>query len=230
MTAPTVEEIIARSTGRGADAVLVMAKLCNLPHEHWARLLPMLFARQPNVAGWQLLLHYMWRDSSASVVLAARNDRATLTDWFAYADFRSLRTAFMSECVAPDYPAVQTLFRGGQGSARELALGYSWTPLLAEALHYSDRRRVRRGLPVVIKRQVRAEEISLRLAGPSFETVVIEPGEFAPVALAPQERAKLLKKYISLEAKGDAENARRRALPENEKLSLLLDGYEEGET
>lgn len=226
MKAPTVEEIKWIVAGPGREAVLGMVKLCNMPKEHWGRMLPMLFELGPNRTGWQYMLHWCWRESSSAVVEAARANRATLREWFVYADFRSCRLPYLLRVINTKYKPSERMYRGGQGTAEELAQGFSWTPSLSEAVHYAYLRQLRHGPPVIISRTIYRDEIMMQVYGATAETVVIEPGFEDVVTLGERE----IKAHSSIIAarygKGEKRNEKVTALSEDEKLRRLLAGYE----
>lgn len=169
--------------------------VARLPQTVWRELLPLIHRAKPNAAGWQLALVSGWTISSATVVASTEGDVRLLRAYFETADFRRLHLPYLRS-VINERPRARTYYRGGQGTADELALGYSWTPHLDEASHYSHERIVRSGEPVIIRRHVHADEIVLQLRGAvAGETVVLSHRHDGVVEISPMQRERLARRW-----------------------------------
>jgi len=193
----------------------------HMPRHIWRELLPVVHRARPNPAGWQLCLATAWTLSSSTVVASVQGDERLLRAYFEMANFSRLRLPYLRR-VINEQPRERVYYRGGQGSADELARGYSWTAHLDEAAHYAHDRPVRPGPPVIIRRHVRADEVALQLRGPAGgETVVLDHGYDSIVEISPAERKRLAKRWLQRADRCQRWGADVLSVPED----VLLEGW-----
>ena len=198
LTGQQLRSWVEACADQGEVGLRSTAALMRLPPEAWSRLLPLVFAHTPNVAGWQMALVRCWAESSSSVLRAAREDRETVRAWFAHADFATPRLHVVRWLIVSAPPAT-IVYRVGQGDPDGLAKGYSRTPVKAEAAFVAFTQIIRAGPPVIIRRRVTGAEIALQLNANSRETVVIDPGFDAVVRVTPEDKRKLLERLRRLQ-------------------------------
>jgi hypothetical protein len=184
-----IRRAVAESDIEGVRATANVT--AQLPIPVWRELLAMVFRAKPNRAGWQLALVSAWCQSSTAVVASTKGDSGLLAAYFAYADFANLRLPYLHSVINTK-PRAGILYRGGQGSADDLAHGYSWSAHLDEAVRYAFERPVRPGEPIVLQRHVEPGEIALQLRGNAGgETVLLGHWHDGVIDLPATEVARL---------------------------------------
>ena len=198
----------------------------SFPNHVWPGLLPIVFRAKPNVAGWQLLLSQAWtnEESGSSLVVEAAGTHDALVRWFRYANYSEVRVPLVRQLICLDVPDDIVLFRGGQGCARQLSLGWSWTTDRAIAGFYAGRG-VRAGSPVIIRRVGNAGALMRRLV--FTREVTIDPRTHGDAVVVdtsdPVEIAELV---VAVEQKEPERRAVREQLQALSDAELLA-GYDD---